>query len=108
MPRSRHLLLLLVFLHDCLADNTTSAKTNDCTDCIFPFFYSGRLHTTCTTIDGDPRPWCATEVDINGEWTDWSYCAATCPGFLLPDMTNVHPGNTVGFCCKSPVPVVLL
>ena len=105
MPLLRHL-HLLVFLPNCLAVNTTSSERNVCPDCVFPFLFGDFLHTTCTTIDGDSQPWCATEVDSNGELTNlsaWSYCAASCPGFLPPGVADLHPGNTVGLCCKFPV-----
>ena len=31
--------------------------------CVFPFTAWGRVFATCTTYDGDTRPWCATRVD---------------------------------------------
>ena len=116
MPPQSLLLLLLVSLPDCLADNSTSADSDDCTNCIFPFLHHfpepdgpiHRLHTTCTTIDGDSKPWCATEVDSDNKWTKREYCTASCPGVLPPRMTDVHPGNTVGNCCKALFLVVLI
>ena len=133
MPPPRHLLLLMVSMPACLVsvfipspvregstplvdlfgdlvDNSTSARRNDCPDCIFPFrdnSTAGRWHTTCTTIDGDSEAWCATEMDRN-KMKKKGYCTASCPGVLPPTMPHIHPGNTVGQCCKSPVPVVLL
>ena len=112
MPLPSLLLLLLVFLPDCLADNSTSSHSVDCPNCIFPFLdHYGpikRLHTTCTTIDGDSKPWCATEVDGDNKLTKRGYCTASCPGVQPPHVTDVHPGNTAGNCCKSPLIVVII
>ena len=44
-----------------------------------------RIFTTCTTSDGDVRPWCATAVSatLNLQHQDsWSYCNRDCPGGL--------------------------
>ena len=47
--------------------------------CVFPFIDAGTIHTKCTQVDGDPMPWCATEVDENGQLRDWGHCATNCP-----------------------------
>merc|ERR1719319_47758 len=52
--------------------------------CVFPFNYMDTTINTCTTIDGDERPWCSTQVDENGDHVAnvgaWGYCDASCPG----------------------------
>ena len=51
--------------------------------CAFPFNYMGVLHYGCTTIDGDPTPWCLTQTDANYDYVSgagaWGYCDTTCP-----------------------------
>ena len=74
--------------------------TTGCGNCVFPFIFSGRVHTTCTTIDGDATPWCPKEVDENGVFSGtWEYCEPDCPGVSPPEMT-ISPANAVGSCCK--------
>jgi len=49
--------------------------------CIFPFNFHNAAHTACTTIDGDLRPWCATNVTESGDLADgnsWGYCGPGC------------------------------
>ena len=46
------------------ATTGNSSGSVTCGNCVFPFTFGGRVHTTCTTIDGDPRPWCSTQVDM--------------------------------------------
>ena len=38
-----------------------------CGNCVFPFIFGGRIHTTCTTMDGDSTPWCSTKVSSSPE-----------------------------------------
>ena len=45
-------------------NSSGSGGSATCGNCVFPFTFGGRVHTTCTTIDGDPRPWCSTQVDM--------------------------------------------
>lgn len=81
---------------------TSSSGSGTCGNCVFPFTFSGRKHTTCTTIDGDSAPWCATEVDANGGFIGgkYEYCTdPSCPG-ISPPAINVAPENAVGSCCK--------
>ena len=51
--------------------------------CAFPFNFMGVSHTGCTTIDGDPTPWCSTLTDENNDHVSgvgaWGYCDASCP-----------------------------
>merc|ERR1712126_349315 len=46
--------------------------------CVFPFNFMGVSHSECTTIDGDPRPWCSTQTDANDNHVSgieaWGYC----------------------------------
>lgn len=41
-------------------NQTFSSMNSTCDKCVFPFTFADRIHHRCTTIDGDPRPWCAT------------------------------------------------
>ena len=54
-----------------------------CDTCVFPFTFWGVTHTACTTIDGDPKPWCSTMVDEAGVHVSgaghWMYCGDECP-----------------------------
>ena len=96
---------------DCFLNNQVTEATTTtwnierrCGKCIFPFIFYGRLIDRCTTIDGDPRPWCATSVKSTGEmlaW-DWEYCTdPSCPGLEgNSEEMSVHPNNAVGNCCK--------
>jgi len=69
---------------------------------VFPFTFGRRIHTTCTTMDGDETPWCSTKVDSSGEHVSgggfWEHCQAGCPGVSLPEM-SVDPRNAVGAPC---------
>lgn len=50
--------------------------------CIFPSMVAGVTLTGCTTVDGDSRPWCSTQVDSSGNQVKghWGYCPETgCP-----------------------------
>lgn len=82
---------------------TPSPSGSNCGNCVFPFIFNGRLFDSCTTIDGDATPWCATSVDSAGNYGGtWEYCQSSCPGVSTPSMT-VHPGNAVGSCyCGVP------
>ena len=94
-------------------DGSTSATTSSpsgggtvgsCANCIFPFIYLGRLHLTCTTLDGDPKPWCSTKVDSNGIHVSgenqWEHCeSSSCPG-MSPPGVSVTTANSPGSCCK--------
>ena len=75
--------------------------STSCGNCVFPFTFGGRKHTTCTTIDGD-SPWCATEVDSSGALVEgkYEYCTDSfCPGHN-PLAINVNTINAVGSCCE--------
>ena len=85
--------------------DTNSQTTNsvNCSQCVFPFIFFGIESDRCTTMDEDPDPWCATEVDSNGKYLDWEYCTdPSCPGLEgNSEEMSVHPLNDVGNCCKS-------
>ena len=79
---------------------TTSSSSGSCGNCVFPFIFNGRIFDSCTTIDGDATPWCATSVDASGNYGGtWEYCESSCPGVTSPSMT-IHPANAIGSCCK--------
>ena len=65
--------------------------------CVFPFIFNNRIITSCTTIDGDTTPWCATGVDREQVMTQWGYCSQECPGVKDIQMF-IHPDNAVGSC----------
>merc|ERR1711971_1207103 len=80
----------------------SGSGSGTCGNCVFPFTFGGRKHTTCTTIDGD-SPWCATEVDSSGTFVQgkYEYCTdSSCPG-LIPPAINVNPNNAVGSCSRG-------
>jgi len=66
--------------------------------CAFPFNFMGVSHTGCTTIDGDPTPWCSTLTDENNDHVSgvgaWGYCDASCP--LQETGTGSGSGSTTG------------
>merc|ERR1719491_100145 len=49
--------------------------------CVSPFNFGGETISGCTTIDGDTKPWCSTQVDENGDHVAgvdaWGYCDAS-------------------------------
>ena len=51
--------------------------------CYFPFKYKGETHSKCSIADSE-SPWCATEVDSNGDAIRgrWADCNPGCPGTL--------------------------
>ena len=51
-------------------------------ECIFPFTYAGTQYVSCTAVDNDGVPWCATQTDGNNDYVEgkWGNCAARCPG----------------------------
>ena len=59
--------------------------------------YINRIFTSCTTLDGDERPWCATSLSEEGEMATWGYCDNSCPG-LAPTQAYTHPDNAPGHC----------
>merc|ERR1712212_1159427 len=66
--------------------------------CAFPFNYMGVSHSGCTTIDGDPTPWCSTQTDANDDHVSgvgaWGYCDASCP--VQGTETGSGSGPTTG------------
>merc|ERR1712130_433933 len=60
----------------------------------------------CTTIDGDPNPWCSTLVDENGVHVNggghWEYCGSECPTVLPPTTTTLPPTTTTTTTTSAP------
>ena len=63
---------------------TTDPSSLSRVPCVFPFSYSGKTHTSCTT-EGHPEqmPWCSTKVDAQGVHVkgggNWGLCGKGCP-----------------------------
>ena len=84
------------------SSSTAAPPTSNttCGSCVFPFIFNGRYHDTCTTIDGDAKPWCSKTADWQGQW---EYCEdASCPGTSTETTLQaaVNPLNAPGNCCK--------
>ena len=84
--------------------NTTTASTSNssCGSCVFPFIYAGRIHESCTTIDGDTQPWCSQTYEWSGAW---EYCtSSSCPGTsatTVEQQMSANPLNAAGSCCRT-------
>ena len=80
---------------------TTASSANiSCGSCVFPFIFNGRLHDSCTIIDGDAQPWCSKSYEWNGQW---EYCSSSsCPGVsnTTIEQISANPMNSAGSCCK--------
>ena len=80
---------------------------SSCGACVFPFIFSGRMHDTCTNIDGDSRKWCSKVENFDDNLMEWEYCDEdkSCPGMSIsstPQM-SVDPKNEPGNCyCGVP------
>jgi len=55
------------------------------TSCNFPFIYNENTYDVCT-LDGDSYLWCATKVDLNGEYIadEEGFCYSDCPSRTIP------------------------
>ena len=68
--------------------------------CRFPFKFRRKTFASCTSdFDPDSRPWCATEINSNGEQIEFAYCSSTCPVDIL-----TTPKPPVGFPATTPEP----
>ena len=50
---------------------------DDGSPCKFPFIYNNKEFTSCTNVESEGRPWCATAVKDNGELEredSYGYC----------------------------------
>ena len=87
--------------------NEDEFRVSSCGSCVFPFIYRGRLHDTCTNIDGDSRKWCSKVENFDDNLNEWEYCDEddSCPGMTtssIPQM-SVDPKNEPGHCyCGVP------
>ncbi|XP_053560162.1 hepatocyte growth factor activator [Bombina bombina] len=50
-----------------------TAKTEDGTDCVFPFRFAGRLHFSCSSRAPFFKKWCATTSNYDRD-RQWGYC----------------------------------
>lgn len=62
---------------------TAKCKTTSGELCIFPFQMYDNTYNECTWDDSDPedkRPWCSTEVNIEGFHIEgqWGFCGDLC------------------------------
>ena len=47
--------------------------------CHFPFTYKGVTYNQCKITCDNKRPWCATQVDVDGKYNGlWTYCDENC------------------------------
>lgn len=51
----------------------TFAGNANSADCVFPFAYKGQIYETCTTIDNENKPWCATTANYDRD-RKWGRC----------------------------------
>ena len=60
-------------------DGCITNSTENGMKCIFPFHYQGNTYFECTSDDHD-KPWCAYEVDNDGNLVDdeWENCYNSC------------------------------
>ncbi|XP_032091849.1 epididymal sperm-binding protein 1-like [Thamnophis elegans] len=58
--------------------------------CVFPFIYRGKSYYTCTEVDSQNHPWCATTANYDKS-PQWKYCAKT-----------EYGGNSGGKPCVFP------
>jgi len=75
-------------------------KTVQKNNCVFPFIYEGETYNKCTTVGSENEaPWCATEVDENGEVVrnTWEDCEEGCPGTSF-ECNNGFLFNEEGEC----------
>ena len=86
--------------------STVSGAVPDAT-CAFPFIFRGTRITSCTTIDGDSRPWCSTQTNVLGVHVqgNWGYCDASCAGWLDSLMVKlIFPKEAVRPSVELPAP----
>ena len=61
--------LLLNLVHEAYT------KRNDC--CSFPFKYDGKIYNRCIK-KGYSKYWCATSVNQDQTYKEWSVCDSSC------------------------------
>jgi hypothetical protein len=83
--------------HEIKSNTGLASCSSGQNQCVFPFKFNNRIITSCTTIDGDTTPWCATAVNRDEKMTAWGYCHRECPGVKDVEMF-IHPDNAVGSC----------
>merc|ERR1712198_401059 len=82
--------------------NKSNASRQICCDyCIFPFKINNREFQMCTNMYTDPDDYiCATEVNSDGDLTEWEYCDPCCPGASVETTPQMIPNeaNKEGHC----------
>ena len=58
------ILITVVLLQGCLAASRADCKTEEGSDCVFPFRYRGILYNKCTKVE-DTKLWCSTQTMYN-------------------------------------------
>ena len=74
--------------------NPLGCKTEQGTNCVFPFIFKGFKYSVCTTVENGETPWCSTRTDTEGNYDDnfWGNCAQDCPSSSLTT-TITTPGQ---------------
>ena len=76
-------------LHLRTGDNGCSGNvlTTDGSACVFPFTYSNASYLSCTTVDYNGVPWCATTNDYPKD-LQWGVCVGCAPTDARIDLNN--------------------
>ena len=61
--------------------------------CVFPFIYEGNTYEECTTVGDGESAWCATEVNSDGEYTDYGVCRGPCETLFADTFSEHHFGT---------------
>ena len=66
--------------------------------CVFPFTSGNVVYDECTISDWISGPWCATEVDANGQMVanKYGFCNTACPGGVFLGPSDVGGTCTLG------------
>ena len=75
------------------------------TPCRFPFEYSGKIYSECTSTDWDV-PWCSTTAQYRGEWGECS-CAALKRGVSFTAAAAINPSGPLSNVAGTRLPSFL-